>query len=99
RVKLKKRPSHKKEIKDSIHLEHYLELARQLRDSGYAQPTIFVSTNSSDFWQDKNTPSQAHPHLRAELTAANLRFFGRLDFALRLLGLLRGAPPAAAGGP
>ncbi len=99
RVKQKQRPSHKKEIKDSIHLEHYLELSRQLHMAGYAQPTIFVSSNSSDFWADKNTPSQPHVELRADLTAANLTFYGRLDFALRHLGILPGVAPPAVGGP
>lgn len=99
RVKQKQRPSHKKEIKDSIHLEHYLELSRQLHAPGYAHPTIFVSSNSSDFWADKNTPSQPHGDLRADLTAANLTFYGRLDFALRHLGIIPVVAPPAAGGP
>ena len=57
RVKHRRRPSHKKEIKDSMHLEHYLEISRQLHAAGYTQPALFVSTNSSDFWADKTTPS------------------------------------------
>ena len=40
RVKQKRRPSHKKEIKDSIHLEHYLEISRQLHAAGYTQPAL-----------------------------------------------------------
>jgi hypothetical protein len=72
RVKRRKRPSHKKEIKDSIHLEHYLELSRQLHVVGYTQPTIFVSSNSSDFWADKNTPSQPHADLIAVLVRRDL---------------------------
>jgi hypothetical protein len=74
-------------------------LSRQLHMAGYAQPTIFVSSNSSDFWADKNTPSQPHVDLRADLTAANLRFYGRLDFVLRHLGSLPGVAPPAVGGP
>ena len=98
-MKQKQRPSHRKEIKDSIHLEHYLELSRQLHGPGYAHPTIFVSSNSSDFWADKNTPSQPHVDLRADLTSANLTFYGRLDLALRHLGMIPGAAPPAAGRP
>jgi hypothetical protein len=100
RVKHKKRPSHKREIKDSIHFEHYLELSRGLRGAGYGQPVVFVSTNSSDFWEDKNTPEHPHPELSEDLTAAGLRFFGRLPLALRHLGILGGAaPPPPVGGP
>ena len=93
RVKLKKRPSHEREIKDSIHLEHYLELSRQLYVLGYSQPSLFVSTNSSDFWADKNTPSVPHIDIEPELNAANLKFYGNIAFALRYLGIIPGAPP------
>ena len=99
RVKRKRRPSHNNQIKDSIHLETYMELSRGLRDASYGQPVIFASTNTSDFWQDKNTPERPHPELTRELSAANLVFFGRLPLALRHLGLLgpasAPAPPAA----
>jgi hypothetical protein len=99
RVKQKQRPSHKREIKDSIHLEHYLELSRQLHVNRYAHLTFFVSSNSSDFWTDRNTPSQPHVDLRADLSAAGLTFYGQLDFALRHLGMIPGVAPPAAGGP
>jgi hypothetical protein len=98
RLKQKRRPSHRKEIKDSIHLEHYLEISRQLHAAGYTQPAVFVSTNSSDFWADKNTPSAPHTDLEAELAAAHLTFYGKIEFALRHLAIIPGAPPAA-GGP
>ena len=91
-----------KQIKDSIHLETYLELSRKVRDAGYGQPVIFASTNSSDFWEDKNTPERPHAELVDELATANLVFFGRLPLALRHLGLLGpAATPFAspAGGP
>jgi hypothetical protein len=97
RVKWKRRPSHKHEIKDSIHLEHYLEISRRLRTSGYGELVVFVSTNSSDFWEDKNRPTP-HPDLIGELEDAGLEFFGRLPLALRRLGIL-GAPTTSAGGP
>jgi hypothetical protein len=94
RVKQKRRPSHKREIKDSIHLEHYLELARQLNAVGFAQPVIFVSTNGADFWADTNTPQSPHVELRVDLKAAALLFYGRLDYALRHLQIIPGNPPA-----
>jgi hypothetical protein len=101
RVKRKKRPSHQRQIKDSIHLEAFLELSRQLRGEGYGQPVVFVSTNSSDFWEDKNTPERVHAELVDDLAAADLIFFGRLAIALRHLGLFGpiAGPAAPAGGP
>jgi hypothetical protein len=105
RVKRKMRPSHNKQIKDSIHLETYMELSRRLRDAAYGQPVVFASTNSSDFWEDKNTPERPHTELADDLSAADLIFFGRLPLALRHLGLLGAAtaptpPPASPpGGP
>ena len=94
RVKDKKRPSHKKEIKDSIHLEHYLELSSRLRVLGYSQPSLFVSTNKSDFWKNENNPRSPHLDLEAELGAAQLKFYGSMAFALRHLGIIPGAPPS-----
>jgi PIN domain len=99
RVKWKKRPSHNKEIKDSIHLENYLELSRQLLAGGLGHPVLFTSTNSSDFWQDKNTPGHPHAELAGDLSAAHLQFFGRLPLALIHLGILAQPAPAAAAPP
>jgi PIN domain len=79
-------PSHRNEIKDSIHWEHYLELSRQLGAAGHAQARIFVSANKADFWANRDSPA-IHPDLEAEARAAGLRFFGRLDEALRSLGI------------
>jgi hypothetical protein len=93
RVKQKQRPSHKKEIKDSVHLEHYQELARQLNAAAFAQPVIFVSTNGADFWPDTNTPQYPHVDLRAELKTVALIFYGRLEYALRHLQIIPGNPP------
>jgi hypothetical protein len=86
RVLDKRRPSHKKEIKDSIHWEHYLELSRKLGGAGHALPRIFVSANKTDFWFNKDTPV-LHPDLKDEADASGLLFFGKLDDALRLLGI------------
>ena len=36
------RPSHKREVRDSIHLEHCLELARRVRLNGFAEEIIFA---------------------------------------------------------
>ena len=86
RVMGRRRPSHKNQIKDSIHWEHYLELSRQLGVSGHGLDRLFVSANKADFWTNRDTPT-IHPDLEAEANAAGLQFFGRLDEALRSLGI------------
>jgi len=91
RVMDRKRPSHQREIKDSINWEHYLELAARLKSSGYAQPLIFVSANKKDFWANEEGKGREKPtihlDLKAEADAVGLQFFGRLDLALRTLGI------------
>lgn len=86
RVMDRRRPSHKREIKDSIHWEHYLELSRRLALAGHAEGRFFVSGNKADFWVNPGRPA-LHPDLEREADAAGLRFFGRLDLALRELGV------------
>jgi hypothetical protein len=81
RVLNKTRPSHGGMIKDSVHLEHYLELARQLQASGFAARRVFVSANKADFWEAKNSAT-IHPYLAPELGAVGLEFFGNLEAAL-----------------
>src|SRR5947209_2948721 len=51
RVHNKVRPSHAGMLKDSIHLEHYLDLSRQLHASGFPRRRVFVSANKADFWE------------------------------------------------
>jgi hypothetical protein len=84
RVMDKRRPSHRGEIKDSIHLEHYLEFSRRLSQTGFTEPRIFVSGNRSDFWDG---PPQLHRDLRIEFDEVGLQFFGKLDAALGRLGI------------
>jgi hypothetical protein len=81
RLMEKRRPSHSKEIKDSIHLEHYLEFCRQLRQANFAPRCVFVSANKSDFWKDKETPI-IHPDLDDDLQSVGLEFYGRLEAAV-----------------
>ena len=92
RVMAHRRPSHKNEIKDSINWEHYLELSTRLINSGHDEDRIFVSANRKDFWTDvegkeKEKRPTIHRDLEAEANAAGLQFFGRLDEALRVLGV------------
>jgi hypothetical protein len=88
RVKAKRRPSHNKQVKDSIHLEHYLEFSRQLVNAGHVQSRFFVSTNSSDFWAEKGQPENPHAELVDDLNAAGLQFRGRLPLVMTALGIL-----------
>ena len=86
RVMNQRRPSHKNEIKDSIHLEHYLERARQLRAANYGEPCLFVSSNKADFWA-AGGQSRIHPEIEPDFNAAGLTFYPRLEVAVRSLGI------------
>jgi hypothetical protein len=86
RVHNKIRPSHAGMVKDSIHLEHYLELCRQLQTFGFPGRRVLVSANKADFWEAKNK-SNIHPDLEPQLTAVGLEFFGTLEAALGRLGI------------
>jgi PIN domain len=88
RVKQKKWPSHEGQIKDSVHIEHFLEFSTQLAAAGHGADRILVSTNKSDFWEDKNTPTRPHEKLVEDFSKARLLFLGRLPLALRQLGIL-----------
>ncbi len=78
-------PSLNGNVKDSIHLEHYLEFARQLRAMGFADRCLFVSGNKKDFWDSSN--AKLHPSLVPELddVAVQLGFFPSLQAALGFL--------------
>jgi hypothetical protein len=82
----KVRPSHGGMVKDSIHLEHYLEFCRQLQVSGFPARRMFVSSNKADFWEAKNK-SDVHPDLASQLATVRLEFFGTLEAALGSLGI------------
>jgi hypothetical protein len=87
RVLAKRRPSQDGHLKDSIHFEHYLELARQLRTAGFAEECVFASRNRKDFWNGQQ-PS-IHPDLAQEAAdpAVRMRFFGSIEAALGHLHL------------
>ena len=86
RVLSQSRPSHEGSIKDSIHLEHYLELATQLHASGFTDRRVFVSANKKDFWES-NPPTRIHHTLAPEFAAVGLEFFGDLRSAVGSLQL------------
>lgn len=81
RVRAKERPSHKGQVKDSIHIEHYLELARQLHNQGLQERRVFVSSNRNDFCQSRPS-AQLHADLQPDFHAAGLEFFSSLSAAL-----------------
>jgi hypothetical protein len=74
RLIAKTRPSHKKEMKDSMNLEQVLELSRKLQSEGFALARVFVSSNTKDFAEKSNT-SKLHPDLQQEFAAAGLEYF------------------------
>ncbi len=84
RVMERRRPSHQGAIKDSIHLEHYLEFSRRLDQARFSEPRLFVSGNKADFWEG---PPRIHRELGGELHAVGLQFLGKLDAALGQLGI------------
>jgi hypothetical protein len=83
----KARPSHKKEMKDSMNLEQCLELSRRLHGAGFAKSRVWVSSNTNDFAQTA-TSSQLHADLQGEFTTAGLQYFTSLRATL---GQLRAA--------
>jgi hypothetical protein len=85
RVFDRSRPSHKRQVKDSIHLEHCLELARQVRKGGFAEVIIFVSANKDDY--GPATAQRPHADLQADFAAVNMSYCDRLSAAIAYLGI------------
>jgi hypothetical protein len=78
------RPSHKKEMKDSMNLEQCLELSRRLQQGGFGKPRTWVSSNTRDFAQTP-TSSQLHAELQGDFTAVGLKYFTSLWAAVNHL--------------
>jgi hypothetical protein len=74
------RPSHRKEVKDSMNLEQCLELSRQLQVAGFARARVWVSSNTNDFAQPNS--SQIHTDLQGDFVAAGLKYFTSFRAAL-----------------
>jgi hypothetical protein len=85
RVLDKRRPSHKREVKDSIHLEHCLDLARRIRLEGFAEQIIFASANKNDY--GPAVAQQPHPDLQFDFAAVNMTYFDSLGDAIVHLGI------------
>ncbi len=81
RLIAKRRPSHKKEIKDSMNMEQSLELCSQLRIAGFTNCAVFISSNTNDY-AAASTSSQLHNDLQAEFAAVSLEYFPSLRAAV-----------------
>lgn len=84
RLIAKRRPSHKKEMKDSMNLEQSFELSRQLQIAAFAPARVFVSSNTNDFAASA-TSSAVHPDLQREFAATGLEYFASMRAALASL--------------
>jgi hypothetical protein len=81
RLMAKRRPSHKKEMKDSMNLEQTLELSTRLQNAGFAFARVFISSNTNDFAASP-TDSRLHPDLLADFTGAGLEYYPSLRAAI-----------------
>ena len=63
---------HSKGAKDSVILEHAVETTAQLRNAGFAEVCIFVSSNTGDFADPGST--NLHAQLAASFNPVNLRY-------------------------
>jgi hypothetical protein len=80
----KTRPSHTKEMKDSMNMEQCLELSRRLQQAGFLKSRVWVSSNTRDF-ADPPTSSQLHGDLQGDFSAAGLQYFTSLRAAVNQL--------------
>jgi hypothetical protein len=88
RLITKRRPSHKKEIKDSMNLEQCLELSSLLSQAQFTLPRVFVSSNTNDFAESQNF--RVHSDLQADFAACGLEYFPSLR---ETVGSLRNRGP------
>jgi len=81
RLIAKRRPSHKKEIKDSMNLEQCLEFCARLRNGRFTRPAVFISSNTNDYAAASTSP-HLHDDLRAEFATVSLEYFPSLRAAV-----------------
>jgi hypothetical protein len=81
RLIAKQRPSHKKEMKDSMNLEQCLALSAELQRTGFTPARVFVSSNTNDF-AETSTSSRLHPDLQVQFAVASLEYFTSLRAAM-----------------
>ena len=83
RVVAKRRPSHKKEVKDSYILEHCLAVARELGGATFQKRMLFVSSNTKDFADPGSTA--VHTDLASDFATAGLGYAGTIAIAVAQL--------------
>jgi hypothetical protein len=66
------RQPHSKGAKDSVILEHAVETTAQLRNAGFTEICVFVSSNTGDFANPGST--NLHTQLAASFNPVNLRY-------------------------
>lgn len=81
RLVAKRRPSHNKEIKDSMNLEQSLEFCTRLRNAGFSLSATFISSNTKDY-ADTPASAQVHSDLDADFAAVSLEYFPNLRSAV-----------------
>jgi hypothetical protein len=87
RLVRKRRPSHNKEMKDSMNLEQCLELSSRLANANHSRSCIWISSNIRDFAHPA-AGAQLHVDLQPDFDAARLKYFTSFGAAL---GRLRSA--------
>ncbi len=91
RLIAKRRPSHKKEIKDSMNLEQSLELCSLLRNAGFTRATAFISSNTNDYSTPSPNP-RIHNDLQVEFAVVSLEYFPSVRAAVGALRARRELP-------
>src|SRR5712671_6574718 len=69
--------------KDSVIVEHAIELTTQLRSAGFTRPSVFISSNTRDFAAPSSTA--VHPDLATAFSAAQLGYAISLEHAETIL--------------
>lgn len=85
RVANKKRPSQtgNQQYKDCEIIEHYLEIARQLRHRGFQEKCVFVSSNTKDFCEEGKT--KIHPDLDTDFQEVGMEYAKEIAWAKSLI--------------
>ena len=85
RVTNKKRPSQggNQQYNDCEIIEHYLEVSRQLRNRGFKEKCVFVSSNKKDFCEGGT--DNIHPDLDTDFKKVGLEYAKEIAWARSLI--------------
>lgn len=85
RIAANEAPAQKgQQAKDCIVIETYLHIGRQLRDQGFGQTIVFLTTNTKDY-SERAGSGALHPDLLAEFSAANMMYAVNFEMAEYLI--------------